>query len=292
MSRKTASFSQLLAYIAGEGKVQGDPITHNLYTDGSNIETVNQAFLANARYCPPRKNGVILYHEILSISGGDRSQVTHEILTDLAQKYIALRAAEALVFGTIHFEDNPHVHLMISGNLSHRPEKLRLSQSEFNRIKRDLERYQKENYPQLTHSLVFEQGRGRDEQKGTSVYHKIPRKSSEQERARRRNRQGIAANSQKDCLRDHVRLSLVGAFSVSDFSERLRKHDISLYSRRNNLSGVVFQGKKYRFRTIGLDASLEEAMIRWERIPERKKILSDILVDKTRQRGRGRDVEF
>lgn len=272
--------------------MQGDPIIHNLYADGTDLSAVNREFRANARHCPPRKNGVMLYHEILSIAKDNRYSVTPEILTDLAQKYIALRACEALVFGTIHFDEkNPHVHLMISGNLAHRPEKLRLSKLEFDQVKRDLETYQKEKYPFLTHSLVFEQGRGRGEQKEKpSKTRETPKNFSESERTRRLHQQGRAEPSQKDRLRDHIRSSLVGAFSLSDLSERLREHHISLYFRGNRLAGVVFQEKKYRFRTLGIDTLLEEAMKRWERIPQRQESLVNIILEKSRQRAPERDI--
>ncbi len=291
MSRKTASFSQLLGYITGKGKVFTAPITHNLSADGSDIEIVNQEFLTNAQYCPPRKNGVVLYHEILSLSGKDRNQVTVAMLSDLAQKYVALRASKALVFGTIHFEDNPHVHLVISGNLGYRRDKLRLSKAEFARVKRELEWYQKEHYPELEHSLVFEQGGGQEVKKGDQTIRQT-RTFSEYERDRRIHQQGRGELSRKDTLREKICSSLVAAVSVMDFSQRLTEHTISLYSRGSRLAGVVFKGKKYRFRTIGLDTTLENALMRWEQIPKRQKILSAISIGKTRQQYRGWGLEL
>ncbi len=95
MSRKTASFAQLLGYIAAEGKVTGAPLVHNLYADGTQVAAVNHEFMANARHCPPRKNGVVLYHEILSIAEADRHHVSAEMLSDLARQYLSWRATEA-----------------------------------------------------------------------------------------------------------------------------------------------------------------------------------------------------
>lgn len=291
MSRKTASFAQLLGYIAAEGKVTGTPIVHNLYADGSQVAAVKREFMANAEHCPPRKNGVLLYHEILSISEVDRHHVSAEMLSDLARHYLSLRAPEALAYGAIHFDQNPHVHMVISGNLRQRPEKLRLSRADFAQVKRDLEAYQKQRYPQLIHSLVFAKGRGHEAEPSPLPSSLSPSPSKEnlkptageQDRKRRLHRQGRKAPSQKEQIREQLLTALVASPSRPVFAERIGQADMMLYDRGGRLRGVIVRGKKYRFRTLGLDRVLADAQRRWQQVPERQQRLAGIRAEKARE---------
>ena len=273
MTRKTASFSQLLDYIAGAGKSVGLPVVHNLQAEGDDLKAVGQEFRDNAEYCPPRKKGIVLYHEILSIAEGDFDSATPEILADLAEHYLSLRAPGALAYGAVHFEKNPHMHLVISGNLLHQAKKLRLSRQEFDRVKRDLERYQQDKYPELVHSLVFENNRQLLEQK----------RSGQEYDYLQLQQKGRGAVSRKEMIQNQILAIIVKSSSLVMFIENLQEHRIALYTRKQQYVGVLVQGKKYRFRTLALDQAFQKALRHWQRLPERQQSIAGILMEKSRQ---------
>ena len=79
MSRKSHSFGQVLEYINAPEST-GPAILQNLNTNEEDLKAIERAFLDNSRYLPPRKNGNVLYHEILSFSDLDRNRATPAIL--------------------------------------------------------------------------------------------------------------------------------------------------------------------------------------------------------------------
>jgi hypothetical protein len=285
MSRKSPTFFQLIAYISREGRAEGPPVLHNLNADGQDPNKINRAFMQNAKGCPPRKNGVVLYHEILSLSPEDRPCATPEILAELAERYLSLRAPRAMAYGRVHFDQNPHIHLIISGNLRGQAKKLRLSRQAFSSVKRELEAYQKQHYPELSRSIVFDNAKekAREVKEKKEASGKMIRKPSEQERKKRLVKQGRGVPSQKKSLRRHVIEALTGAGSPEIFTARLAQRNIRLYERGGRLAGIVENGKKYRFRTLDLEETLRKAQTRWEQVPKRRKTIRDILAEKARR---------
>lgn len=269
MRRKTPTFSQLLAYFTETGRGEGTPVLHNLdVTDERDLGKLNRAFMGNARHCPSRKNGVVLYHEILSLSHKDKEHITPDILLDLARKYLSLRAPEAMAFGVIHTDtENHHVHLLISANLLNRPKKLRLSKKQFAAVKRELEAYEKEKYPELAHSPVLPDS-------------KKPRKRTP--KAEHQNPPIKVHQTRKETLRQHVLDSLTRSNSQKEFADLLRLQDVSLYERSGKQAGFLVDRKKYRFRTIGLEEAFQNAIVQWNQIPQRKRTIKDILAEKAR----------
>jgi hypothetical protein len=283
MTRKSPSFLQLISYISREGRAEGHPVLHNLHADGQDLEKLNRAFIKNARYCPPRKNGVLLYHEILSLSPQDRDYATPEILADLAEYYLSLRAPQAMAWGMVHFEKNPHIHLIISANLRGQAKKLRLSRKAFSTVKRELEAYQKQQYPQLSRSIVFDEPKEKArEVKQKTGSERLTRNASEQEREKRLKRQGRGDSSRKEPLRQQLLDALTTCTSLEAFTASLAQQGITLYHRRGRLTGIISKGKKYRFRTLGLETILEASCNRWKQLPQRRHSLHNLLAEKAR----------
>jgi hypothetical protein len=158
MSRKTASFGQLLKYINAPKEKGRFAILHNLRAAVDYPQQIEAEFLENYNHIREgRKDGIVLYHEVIAITKEDREHDTEEMLNDLAREYLRWRAPNALAYAKAQFDtDSPHLHLMISGNLIESKRKLHLERAEFERIKRKLERYQVEKYPQLSHSIVYD----------------------------------------------------------------------------------------------------------------------------------------
>ncbi|MDY7091806.1 MAG: relaxase/mobilization nuclease domain-containing protein [Acidobacteriota bacterium] len=254
MARKSISFGQLLSYI-DRPQEASTPLLHNFGGHGS-PEAIRREFLHNAHLLPPRKNGNVLYHEVLSFAPGDRDQLAPEDLTDLTRRYLELRAPYALAYGRAHFDaDNPHVHLVISANNVGSSQRLRLSRREFRQVQQQLEQYQKQRYPQLSHSLA--QGpRSRSKQHETRA---------EQERRRR----GERAPSRKQVLCELIQQELSRSWSGAECYQRLLQQGLRLYQRGKTI-GVedLRSGRRYRLTTLGLAETFERARQAWRLAPE------------------------
>lgn len=192
MARKSPSFAQLLQYInAPEQK--GEPWLQNFRTTTPDFDHLHGELLANARLLAKRKNGNILYHEVMSFSRFDRSQITTAMLEDLTRHHLSLRAPYALAYARAHLDtDHPHVHILLSANNVGSSRRLRLTKAQFRQIHAALEAYQRERYPELESSLVFGLSKGRR------------RKPSrpEQERERRLQREGRSEPSRTELDRN------------------------------------------------------------------------------------------
>jgi hypothetical protein len=269
MSRKRPDCGELLTYLLQPEKTRPDehvslkPLFHNfpaeLPVTSSSIE---HAFETNARLVPRRKNGVFYYHEILSFAPADTEHLAANpaILSDLAETYLTRRAPEALALGVIHHDrDHLHIHLLISANAIGQVKKLRLAKQAFQAVKRDLEAYQRMTYPQLSHSIAQSRQHAnplspaRSSSK-TTILGKPPPKPT------------------KNATKTHLQAVLRQAFtccSHHDFPVFLQAHHITLYTRKHSKAptGLVYQGKKYRFATLGLKDEFQKTITGWQRLP-------------------------
>jgi hypothetical protein len=178
MSRKTASFGQLITYMDCEKSDASFDVHHNCYARGQTH--LAGEFFANSQHLTKRKNGNILYHEIVSISleeGVDRSHAK-DCLREIALKYIQARCPHNLVYGTLHDDhaDHLHYHLMISANERGETQRFWHTKAQYKTIKRELEEYVLTTFPELKQSRVqamesevIEQGDDRSKDIGTSV---------------------------------------------------------------------------------------------------------------------------
>jgi hypothetical protein len=92
----------------------------------------------------------------MSFSPEDSEYVTHEALHDLVTKFVELRGEDGLYFARIHpSEDHIHVHILMSANKYRSSDSMRISKTEFNDLQCDIEAYQIENYPEISHSIVL-----------------------------------------------------------------------------------------------------------------------------------------
>jgi hypothetical protein len=234
LSRKKNSFKRLFNYI-NKGAEKDSVFIHNLQP---NIDTVHQ-FLKNSEYVPERKNGVRVYHEILSFHEDDKS-ISNEVLLDLANDWVELRASNNLTYGAIHREKNHvHIHLMISSNGLYEEKNLRLSKKEFKEIKLELEERQIKKYPQLQKSICQ---RFKDR--------KTNRKFKDF-----KNQKG----KDKVSKMEEVQNLINQAIKSQDFKKYLQSQNIEFYKRGKN-NGVIWKGKKYRFATLGFSPQLNEEM--------------------------------
>lgn len=243
-------------------------VLYNLQTGQEDRQTIETEFLRNYAYAQKRRNGVVLYHEILSFADKDARRVTPDILRDVAIRYLNIRAPNAMAYGKIHLDKrHPHIHLLISGNQIKSAAQMRISRRRFQQIKLAIERYQRQQYPALNHSIVL----------GTSSKSKrIKRTIAEDEREKRLSGESKKQTSRKELARQKVKRCL-GCFSREEFLRNLQAAGFALYVRGRAVGVVeVATGQKYRLKTIGLADDYGKACRLWKQIPARRQVLAEI----------------
>lgn len=184
-----------------------------------------------------RKDSVQVYHTILSFSNKDKDQINEAVLRDMAKKYIELRGKDNLYVITAHHDkDHIHMHCAMAGTklsgLS-----ARVSRTEFANIKKELDAYQREKYPQLAHSLPrhgkAKQIEAREELKNI-----------------KRNERTIDKNSILKVLDE----TYSKATSQEQFLDSLNKLGHVPYYRAGKLTGITYNGeRKFRLNRLGFD---------------------------------------
>ena len=254
------------------------------------------------------KNSIVCYHDILSFHLNDKQHLDEAILRDLTEQYIQIRCPDAVVFAKPHLHNkNLHIHILISGS-DYKSKKLtRLSDAKWNKVRKDIEKYQKEQYPELQHSLVY-QDIGKRKRKG-----KAKRKDNE----RMMRERGAATILDKDLMKKAVLDFFKIANSKAEFFNLVAEHGIETYNRtikgKEQPYGVLCNGRKMRFSTIGIKKTHFNELDTKQVAEEQKKKFQtehdEILKEyvnyrrkrpkknektkkKGRRRGRDRDIDF
>ena len=237
MSRKTSSFGQLIQYMNSTTQNQYD-IYRNLYE--LRKEQIKIEFENNAKYIKRRKNGIYMYHEILSIKKTDNIPIQRqkEILKQITQEYLSNRAKNNLSYGVLHDDktNNLHYHLMISSNERDRSKKTRITKAKFKQIKINLEKKLLRQYPELNQ---------------TQVMNNIPKKKISNKGTELKRRTG------KTPHRTYTKETIQNIFQYSqdrqDFLSRMNKGGLKLYNRGNTFGVIeINTGRKYRLNRLGI----------------------------------------
>jgi len=219
LSRQTKSFGALYKYLTRDK----DSILRgfNLYSNPySKKETVKE-FLQNADYLKRSRGKNYYYHEIISLVKNNLSKMEQEkILSDLASKYISLRAENHLTFTALHTDKkHTHIHLMISANEYMGTKRVRLSKKDFNTIQKEIEQYANTIYPELGKTKHYNKNFEYFKNKKEELLYKLD--------------EIFKKSSSKDL-----------------FEKMCTNHEIEFYTRGKN-TGVIFYDKKYRLKTLG-----------------------------------------
>ncbi len=252
MSRKHPSFAQLIDYIEGETKLKSRQysIHHNLYSRDQ--DHIKAAFIHNAKHLKQRKNGVYLYHEVVSI---EKSYTLTEDeqkarLQTIVREYLNARGRNNLAYAVLHEDtDNLHFHIVMSANEAGEHNRKRLSKAEFAGIQTNLEQWV------LTHQRELEQ---------KAVFHKNQTKAERAEReAQRAKRDHLGDKGEqmkrrgaKTDKRDQVQERLTDIFETATnprhFTELMGKAGFTLYTRGKTHGITDREGNKYRLARLGL----------------------------------------
>lgn len=248
MTRKHASFRQLIDYIEdGQKSRSFFRVYHNLYNRDS--EQIKAEFSENAKSLKFRKNGVYLYHEVISITRSQHTQEDEqkEALQAIVREYLVRRASRQLAYAVLHEDkkDNLHFHLVISANESGNESRKRLSKAEFSEIQTSLEKWVLETFPQLEQKAVFEKNQT-DQQK----HEKAQKARISNDGAELKRRGG--KTTQRDDMKETIENIFTTSTNGRDFSEKMEQAGLKLYQRGKNYGVTAEDGTKYRFSTLGL----------------------------------------
>ncbi|HAA23742.1 MAG TPA: hypothetical protein DCP28_35065 [Cytophagales bacterium] len=223
--------SKLYYYIENGAKKNPKGMDFELYHNisGFGASDVMDTFKANEKYRNTSRSKNALIHDIISFSPED--EVSIDIARDLCQKYLELSYGEdAIHYARVHSHDKHlHIHIMTHNCRLMQSKSLRKSQEEFYAVRRVLEDYQKLQYPQLTHSLVYtEPVKEVEPELETSV---------------------LDRGSVIEKLQDWQRYMDYQSF----LAKILQSDTLNLYYRAGRPYGVYWGDQKVRFKTAGID---------------------------------------
>ena len=239
LSRATKSFEALYKYLTRDDDSLLN--THNLYSSPYDKEALIKEFLENASYLKRARGKNYLYHEIISLNKNNLSlDIQQKILTDLCSKYLSLRAGEHLGFTALHKDkEHVHIHVMISSNEMMGQKRVRLSKKDFSNIQKELEQYVNAAYPQLGNTKHYQKEKNLEKSKNKEQLQELLKELFER-------------SNSKDSFKNHM--ATVG---------------IEFYTRGKTV-GVIFKGKKYRLKTLGLLEEYEKMVAKLEKEPQEK----------------------
>lgn len=222
------NFKRLINYIhrdKGRSTTKEKPLYYNIL-DPSLRGAISE-FRDNDNYRKKRQGGVAVYHEILSFHKEDSPLLTDEILRDIAMKYITIRCPNALCFSKFHVHDGHfHIHFAISGNEIASDRVLRLDNKAFKELRRQIEAYQIEKYPFLSHSVVYHSQK------------EIRRISDKEYQFKKR----TAEKSDKDIVIELLNRAFRRCQDFESFCLHVSGTGLEVYYYRDKINGVIYNG--------------------------------------------------
>jgi hypothetical protein len=102
-----------------------------------------------------RSDSIKLTHEILSWHQEDTKDISLEKMESIAREYIQERHPNGMYVAVPHFDKKHyHIHICASGVEYHTGKSLRMSKAGFQKLKKDIQSYQIEHFPELSNSVV------------------------------------------------------------------------------------------------------------------------------------------
>lgn len=224
-------------------------IKHNVR--GESMEEWVQSFLENEeRRIHQRRNNTVVSHVILAFSREDTPNISKAILQDIGKEYIRLFNPRSMCVVVPHYDKaHIHLHFCFSGIEYMTGKTMRISRQEFQKLKDDVQIYQRKRYPELYHSIVNHHStnqRGLNERDGAYYANKKNRKT------------------RKEKIRSLVREAFESSGTVQELTTALQANNMKVYYRNNKLSGIVYKNRNYRLGRLGFEKELTRVLQRDE----------------------------
>jgi len=221
-------------------------ITHNL--KGRKIDKLVAQFIKNESFRKrKRKDSVIITHEIISFHKDDSENINIEKLEEIAREYINKRNINGLYVAVPHFDkEHYHIHICASGVDYRLGKSLRMSKGGFQKLKKDIQNFQIEKFPELSKSLVAHDKKTKSYQTEKEYQQKL-----------RTNRV-----TNKESIIENIGNCLNISTSKDEFFKKLKDSGLDTYTRSGKITGVIFENMKFRFTRLGFSKErLEELNI-------------------------------
>jgi predicted DNA-binding protein (MmcQ/YjbR family) len=185
-----------------------------------------------------RKNNIFLTQEIISFHREDSKNITLKKMQDMAREYMRLRNPNSVFVASPHFDKSHwHIHIIVASVEYRSGKSLRMSRRELADLKKGIQNYQIEKYPELSKSIV-KHGRKR-KSKITDKEYQYKQRTGKQ--TKREELFSIISDCHKNSK------------TQEDFLTRLKTTGLQTYIRGGRIYGVIYEDKKYRFKTLGID---------------------------------------
>lgn len=210
-------------------------IAYNL--KGNTISEWEKQFRDNELYrLRKRTDSVLLTHEILSWHRDDAGNISLAKLEAMTRQYIQMRNPKGMYVATGHFDkQHYHVHICASGIEYKTGKSLRLPKTELQKLKKEIQQYQIEHFPELAKSIVQH---GRKEKSLTT----------EKEYQ-------LKLRTGRDSSKEQLIVILTSCYNKANsrkmFFKLLNEVGLKTYDRGGKTTGIVFSGLKFRFKRFG-----------------------------------------
>ncbi len=214
---------------------QSFAITYNL--KGNSINEWEKQYKSN-ELCRQRKrkDSVLLTHEILSWHRDDTKNITLDKMEEMATEYIRQRNPKGLFVAVPHFDkDHYHIHICASGVENKTGKSLRLSKENLGKLKKDIQQFQVDRFPELSKSVV-EHGKKNKSLLTEKEYQVKLRTGRETHKER-------IIGILKTCYKK--------ADSERTFIDLVKDCGLQTYDRGGRTTGVFYENQKFRFSRLG-----------------------------------------
>jgi hypothetical protein len=210
-------------------------ITHNL--KGNSIEEWERQFKNNEHYrLRKRSDSVYLTHEILSWHRDDAKNITPAKMEAMVRKYIIQRNPKGIYVAVPHFDrKHYHIHICASGIEYKTGKSLRLSKPDLLKLKKEIQQFQVEHFPELSKSIV-EHGR-KDIIRSTEKEYQLKIR--------------IGRATIKENVLSIINSCFRKAYSEVNFLKLLNEFEVQTYDRSGQIIGVIYNNYKFRFDRLG-----------------------------------------
>ncbi|MBC8444191.1 relaxase/mobilization nuclease domain-containing protein [Candidatus Woesearchaeota archaeon] len=248
-TRKSATFGQLINYMHKSEIDKHYRVLKNIYKNEE--KHIKQRFQENSENINKRKNGIILYHDILSIT--KTKTLTDEEhknkLKKITEEYIEKRAKNHLVYAVLHEginkdnSKNYHYHIMFSANEKDSSKKLWLSNKQYEKFRKEFNNHVQEKYPELKQKDLVN-NKELTKEKGE----KLSQKGHEYQR-----RTGKPP-PQKERVKQALKNIFETTRTKQAFFESLKKENLKFDNRSKKTVGFIDleTNRKFRISTLGL----------------------------------------
>jgi hypothetical protein len=240
-SHKRQVFKQILEYMLNDKDRLFDEnknsfaITHNL--KGKTVAEWQKQYKANEEFRKTkRSDSVYLTHEILSWHRDDAKYITLAKMEEMAREYIRQRNPKGMFVAVPHFDkQHYHIHICASGIEYKTGKSLRLTKPELQNLKKNIQQFQIEQFPELSKSIV-QHGR-KDKSVLTDKEYQIKLRTGRE--------------TDKEQLIGMLKTCYKKANSKDTFFHLLRECKLVPYERGGKTSGIIFKNKKFRLKGLG-----------------------------------------